>query len=99
MDDNLSSFSKTSLTSPKNSENPKINRFLDEFRSTNCRFDSPTAEIMPNMTMKRPPTMGVGIVMKQAPNLQKRPNTSMMSAAHWITRREPTWNEEGVVST
>lgn len=32
---------------PKNIENPRTKRFLDEFKSTSCRFDSPTAVIIP----------------------------------------------------
>lgn len=32
---------------PKNIENPKTKRFLEEFRSTNCRLERPTAVIIP----------------------------------------------------
>jgi len=33
---------------PKNSEKPKMQIFLDEFKSTYCRFDTPIAAIMPD---------------------------------------------------
>ena len=33
--------------SPKNKENPKMKRFLVEFRSACCKFDIPTAAIIP----------------------------------------------------
>jgi len=32
---------------PKNNEKPNMHMFLDELRSTYCRFDTPTAAIMP----------------------------------------------------
>jgi len=32
---------------PKNREKPNMHRFLDELRSTYCRFDTPTAAIIP----------------------------------------------------
>lgn len=32
---------------PKNIENPRTKRFLDEFKSTSCRLDRPTAVIIP----------------------------------------------------
>ena len=48
---------------------PRMNRLRVEFRSTNWRFESPTAAIMPNMAQYMPPTMGSGIVVKSAPNL------------------------------
>ena len=32
---------------PKNKENPMMNRFRDELRSTNCRLANPTAAIIP----------------------------------------------------
>lgn len=32
---------------PKNIENPNTKRFREEFMSTNCRLDSPTAVIIP----------------------------------------------------
>ena len=48
------------------------------------------------MTMKSPPTIGVGMVTKTAPNLQKRPKRIMMSAAHWMTRRLPTWHRNRI---
>ena len=42
-------------TREKNNEKPRMNRFLVEFRSTNCRLDRPTAVMIPNMTEKMPP--------------------------------------------
>ena len=66
------------------------NRFLDELRSTNWRLESPTAAMMPNMTQKRPPMMGEGMVRNRAPTLFKTPNNSMMTPAHWTTRLLPT---------
>ena len=38
---------------PKKNENPMMNRLRDELRSTNCRFDIPTAVIMPGNKTKR----------------------------------------------
>lgn len=32
---------------PKNMEKPRTKRFLEEFKSTSCRFDRPTAVIIP----------------------------------------------------
>ena len=72
----------TVLTRPKNKEKPRTNKFLDEFRSTNCKFDRPTAAIIPNMTQKIPPTIGSGIVMKKAPNLERRPKMIMNMAPY-----------------
>ena len=37
---------------PKKNENPMMNRLRDELRSTNCRFDIPTAVIMPGNETK-----------------------------------------------
>ena len=73
-----------------NRENPRMKRLRDELRSMNCTLERPTAAIIPNMTMKIPPTTGSGMVMKKAPNFEKRPKKIMMRAPHWITRREPT---------
>ena len=50
----------------KNNKDDK-DEYLDEFRSTNCRLDRPTAVIIPNITQNIPPTIGVGIVRKKAP--------------------------------
>ena len=47
--------------------NPMTKRFLDELRSTNWRLDSPTEAIIPNMTQKMPPTIGLGMVRKSDP--------------------------------
>ena len=35
------------MLSPKNIDTPNMKIFLDEFRSTNCRLDKPTAVTMP----------------------------------------------------
>jgi hypothetical protein len=35
-----------------------MKRFLVELRLMNCRLDSPTEVIIPNMTQKMPPTIG-----------------------------------------
>lgn len=37
---------------PKNIEKPRTKRFLDEFKSTSCRLDSPTAVIIPEEQTK-----------------------------------------------
>lgn len=37
---------------PKNSEKPKMQILLDEFMSTNCRFDTPTAVMIPGHNFK-----------------------------------------------
>ena len=38
---------------PKKNENPMMNRFREEFRSTNWRFEIPTAVIMPGTRTDR----------------------------------------------
>jgi len=43
----LPSCNHVGSTKPKNSEKPKMQIFLDEFMSTNCRFDTPTAMMNP----------------------------------------------------
>ena len=48
--------------------------YLDELRSTNCRLERPTAVIIPNITVKIPPTIGLGIVRKKAPKNAKLHN-------------------------
>ena len=68
------------LTNEKNIENPRMNKFLVEFRSTNCRLEIPTAAIIPNITQKMPPTIGSGMVRKKAPNLLRRPKKIMIIA-------------------
>ena len=75
------------LTREKKRENPRTNKFLVEFKSTNCRLERPTlllgwklwfsfdngdrklltAMIIPNMTQKIPPTIGLGMVRKRDP--------------------------------
>lgn len=36
---------------PKNMENPRTKRFLEEFKSTSCRLERPTAVIIPEQGM------------------------------------------------
>ena len=48
-------------------ENPSTNRLRVELRSTNWRLDRPTAAIIPNMTQKMPPTIGLGMVRNREP--------------------------------
>ena len=55
------------LTNAKNMVNPMTKRFLEELRSTNWRLESPTEAIMPNITQKMPPTIGLGMVRKNDP--------------------------------
>ena len=50
-----------------------MNRFLEEFMSANCRFEIPTAAIIPNMTIKTPPTIGSGMLTNKAPTLPTTP--------------------------
>jgi hypothetical protein len=78
-------------TREKKMEKPITRRLRGELRSTNWRLERPTAVIMPNMTQKMPPMMGVGTVRKRAPTLLTTPNRMSMSAAYWITRRLPTF--------
>ncbi len=66
--------------SPMKNENPTMKRLRALLRSTNCRFESPTLAIMPNMAQYIPPTIGWGIVVKSAPNLPITPSPSMRSA-------------------
>ena len=75
---------------PNTMENPTMNKFLEEFMSAYCRLEIPTAAIIPNMTMKTPPTIGSGMLTNNAPNLPTTPTTIMTRAPHWITRRLPT---------
>ena len=44
---------------PNMTANPKTNKFLDEFRSTYCRFDRPTAIIIPIYQHK--PIIGLSV--------------------------------------
>lgn len=46
---------------------------------------------MPNMTQKIPPITGSGMETRRAPNLENTPKKSKNPAAHWITRRLPTF--------
>ena len=55
------------VTREKKIEKPNTNRFLVEFRSTNWRLDRPTEAIIPNITQKIPPTIGLGMVRKREP--------------------------------
>ena len=48
-------------------ENPSTNRLRVELRSTNWRLDRPTAAIIPNITQKMPPTIGLGMVRNREP--------------------------------
>ena len=58
--------------------------------SANCKLEIPTAAIIPNMTMKTPPTMGSGILTNNAPILPRSPKAIRTRAPNWITRRLPT---------
>ena len=78
------------MTKPMKIENPKTNKFLVEFKSTNCMLDKPTALIKPNITQKTPPTIGCGMVRKNAPNFETSPKSSMINAPYWITLLLPT---------
>jgi len=42
-------FNHDGSAMPKNSEKPKMQIFLDEFMSTSCRFDTPTAAMIPSV--------------------------------------------------
>ena len=79
-----------SLTRPKKIEKPSTNRFLVEFKSTNCKLDKPTAVIIENMTTNNPPMIGSGMSTKMAPNFDKIPKIIMTRAPHWMTLRLPT---------
>ena len=68
------------VTKPKKRENPSTNRFREELRSMNCRLESPTATMIPNMAQKMPPMIGSGMLTKNAPNLENRLNTIMNMA-------------------
>lgn len=52
--------------------------------------DLPKAVIIPNMTQKSPPTIGSGMMMKIAPNLLTSPWMIISTAAHCMTRLDPT---------
>ena len=84
-------------TSEKKMEKPRTKRFLVELRSTNCRLERPTAVMMPNMTVKIPPMIGLGMVTMRAASLEKIPKRIMMAAAHWITLLLPTWGGQSKV--
>lgn len=78
------------LTKEKKIEKPSTRRFRAEFMSTNCKFDSPAAEIMLNITQKMPPIIGSGIVIKSAPNFDSTPKKIIAKAAAKMTRLLPT---------
>ena len=69
-------------TREKNIEKPRTKRFLVEFKSTNWRLERPTAVMMPNMTVKIPPMIGLGMVTMRAASLERTPKRIMMAAAH-----------------
>ena len=79
-------------------EKPRMKRFLEEFRLMNWTLERPTAVIMENMTQKMPPTIGSGIVTKNAPNLDRRPKKIIMIAPYWMTRLDPTWSKKCITS-
>lgn len=76
---------------PMKREKPRTKRFLEELRSTYCRVDRPTDEMMANITQNTPPTTGSGIVTNTAPTLPSIPNANMMIAPTCTTRRLPTY--------
>ena len=41
-------FNHIGKDNPMNTANPKIKRFREEFKSTNCKLETPTALIMPS---------------------------------------------------
>lgn len=55
-----------------------------------CRFETPTAAIIPNITKNIPPMTGVGIVLKMAPIFPNNPIMTMMTPLATITMRLPT---------
>ena len=59
-----------------------MKRFRDEFKSTNCKFDIPTAPMIPNITINTPPIMGSGIVVNKAPILPRTPTPIMIKPAN-----------------
>jgi len=71
-------------------ENPTMNKFLEEFMSANWILEIPTAAIIPNMTIKTPPTMGCGMLTNTAQILPTTPTTIIARAPNWTTRRLPT---------
>lgn len=73
-----------------NKENPNTNRFLEEFKSTYCKDDNPTAVVMANMTQNTPPTTGSGMVTKRAPIFPNIPKIIIKRAPNCTTRLLPT---------
>lgn len=55
-----------------------------------CKFETPTADMIPNMTKNIPPMIGVGIVLKMAPIFPNNPIMAMMTPLATITMRLPT---------
>ena len=45
----LFALSQTGKLRPKKSDTPRMKIFLEEVRSTNCRFESPTAVTIPKI--------------------------------------------------
>jgi hypothetical protein len=56
-----------------------------------CRFEIPTAVIIPNIQQNTPPTTGSGMVENNAPNFPRIPNVIMQIAPICTTRRLPTY--------
>lgn len=54
--------------------------------------------ILPNITMKTPPTIGEGMVTNRAPNLLNKPKTIIMQPAVWITLLLPTLSNKNSFS-
>lgn len=80
-------FTALGTKTPMNIAQPKIAKFLDNFRSTDCKVDKPTPPTIEHETTKMAPTNGSGIVAKTAPNFVNMPKITKNTAAICIGRR------------
>jgi len=74
-------FTHLERDNPKKIEKPKTKIFLDEFKSTDCKLESPTAVTVANTTENIPPIIGTGILTKTAPNFPTKENIIIRTPA------------------
>ena len=76
--------------SPTKMAKPKTNKLRLDSSDTFFRLERPTPVIMANMTQKRPPTTGSGMVTKIDENLPQHEKQTSNTPATCITMREAT---------
>ena len=75
---------------------PRIVAFLVDIRSVFWSVDIPMTVIIPYTTVNVPPMIGLGTIIKMAPNLPNIPQRRRMSPVTWKTRLLATYNRRDV---